>query len=47
MSINVVFFNFDQIRRRINLTILIVLIKFNLFIKLALKIKYQNKQQIN
>ena len=41
--INVVFFNFDQIRRKINLTILIVLIKLNLFIKLTSRMN-QNKQ---
>ena len=46
MRVNVVFFNLDQIRRRIDLTISIVLTKFNLFIKLSSKMN-QNKQRIN
>ena len=47
MLINVVFFNFDQTRRRINLTILIVSIKFNLFIKLTSRISRLNNRLIN
>ena len=47
MSINVVFFNLDQIRRRINLTISIVLIKLNLFIKLTSRINRLSNRSIN
>ena len=47
MSINVVFFNLDQTRRRINLTISIVLIKFNLFIKLTSRMNRLSNRSIN
>ena len=47
MSINVVFFNLDQIRRRINLTTSIVLIKLNLFIKLTSKMNRLSNRSIN
>ena len=47
MSINVVFFNLDQIRRRINLTTSIVLIKLNLFIKLASRMSRLSNRSIN